>query len=116
MRFEDDPEAAEWLDNLRVPGDVEWDEGNQQKIRKHDVTPRDVEVLLGGPLLLAGRILVPEHSEPRWLALGTNEAGRRLALIFTRRGQRLRPISCRVMRRKERAFHDEQIGPEEPGG
>jgi len=37
----------------------------------------------------------------------TNAAGRRLALIFTRRGNRLRAISCRAMHRKERALYEE---------
>jgi hypothetical protein len=38
---------------------------------------------------------------------GEDAAGRRLALIFTRRGDRLRPISCRAMRPKERALYEE---------
>ena len=34
-------------------------------------------------------------------------AERLLALIFTRRGEQLRPISCRPMRRNERTLYEE---------
>jgi uncharacterized DUF497 family protein len=32
--------------------------------------------------------------------------GRRAALIFARRGDKLRPISCRAMRKKEKEAYD----------
>ena len=47
------------------------------------------------------------HDEARWLLLGETDAERRLALIFTRRGNQLRPISCRPMRRNERRLYDD---------
>jgi uncharacterized DUF497 family protein len=37
----------------------------------------------------------------------TEVESRRLALIFTRRSDQLRPISCRPMRRNERRLYDE---------
>jgi len=101
MRLEDDPETAFWLD--RLTGDAEdfdWDEGNQAKHEKHGVAPTEIEAMLRHPLLFAGRIVEPSHSELRWLMLGATAAGRHLALIFTRRGEKLRPISGRPMRRK----------------
>jgi uncharacterized DUF497 family protein len=58
-------------------------------------------------VFLAGSIIEPAHDEPHWLLLGETNAGRRLALIFTRRGEMLRPISCRPMRRNERRLYDE---------
>jgi len=101
MRLEDDPETAFWLD--RLTGDAEdfdWDEGNQAKHEKHGVAPTEIEAMLRHPLLFAGRIVEPSHSELRWLMLGATAAGRHLALIFTRRCEKLRPISGRPMRRK----------------
>ena len=47
------------------------------------------------------------EAEPRWLLLGETDAGRQLTLIFTRRGNRIRPISCRPMRRNERRLYEE---------
>jgi uncharacterized DUF497 family protein len=115
MRLTDDPDAAEWLGGLGGQSeDFDWDSGNLHKNRKHGVQPENVEALLVRPALLAGRIVEPSHDEPRWLLLGQDETGRRLALIFTRRGDRLRPISCRPMRKKERQFYDEALQDKGP--
>ncbi len=113
MRLAVDPEAASWLDGLAGrPGDFQWDDGNRLKSRKHQVEPEEVEELLRNPAYFAGRVIDPVHEEPRWLLLGQTLNGRRLALVFTRRVDRLRPISCRPMRRKERDVYEEAIGSE----
>ena len=110
MRFDEDPEVAAWLESLESTGEnFDRDAGNRTKSRKHGVEAEDVEALLGQPVLLAGRIVQPEHEEPRWLLLGQDAKGRRLALIFTRRADRLRPISCRPMRRTEREVYEKAI-------
>jgi len=108
MRLAADPAAERWLVGLTgAEQEFEWDVGNLTKNRKHGVEPEDVQALVGGSFYFAGRIVEPRHTEPRWLALGEDAAGRRLALIFTRRGNRLRAISCRAMHRKERALYEE---------
>ena len=56
--------------------------------------------------VFAGRIAAPPHDEWRGLILGENLNGRPLALVFTRRGEKLRPISCRSMRALERRFYE----------
>ncbi len=110
MRLVDDPETAEWLARLSGRSeDFDWDAGNRTKIRKHEVEQRDIEALFQYPLVFVGRIIEPRHNEDRWLALGHNANRRRLALVFTRRGQQLRPISCRPMRRNERKVYEEAI-------
>jgi uncharacterized DUF497 family protein len=53
------------------------------------------------------------HEELRGLLLGQDVTGRRLTLIFTRRGSRLRPVSCRAMRRDERKIYEEAIEQED---
>jgi uncharacterized DUF497 family protein len=78
----------------------------------------EVESLFHRTIFLAGRIIQPAHEERRWLLLGETDEGRRLGLIFTRRGDQLRPISCRPMRRNERSLYDEakatlEGGPEQ---
>ncbi|HEY2931853.1 MAG TPA: BrnT family toxin [Acidobacteriota bacterium] len=114
MRLVEDSEAAAWLECLTgEPDDFEWDEGNRTKHRKHGVATRDVEAMLHQPLLFAGRIIEPVYEEIRWLALGQDNTGRRLTLIFTRRGDRVRSISCRPMRRKERKLYEEAIAERE---
>ena len=110
MRLVDDSEAAMWLNGLAgEPDDVEWDEGNRTKHHKHNVATGDVEAMFQHPILFGGRIIEPAHEETRWLALGQDDRGRRLTLIFTRRGDRVRPISCRPMRRKERKLYEEAV-------
>jgi uncharacterized DUF497 family protein len=97
-----------WRSSLRgISDDFEWDAGNRDKHTKHGVTPADVEATVRGDVYFAGRIVAPPQGESRWLLLGRDGLGRHLALIFTRRGVRLRPICCRPMRRSERVLHDQ---------
>jgi len=113
MRLADDPGMARWVEGLAgASEDFEWDAGNRTKNAKHGVVAGEVESLLAAPVLFAGQVVEPAHDEPRWLLLGQTLTGRRLALIFTRRGDRLRPISCRPMRRKEREVYEEAVGNE----
>ncbi len=86
---------------------MEWDAGNSTKSgTKHGFRTADVESMFDAPILFAGRIVEPSHDEARYLLLGVTTEGRHAALIFTRRGERLRPISCRAMRRNEKeAYH-----------
>ena len=108
MRLAGDPDALRWLLSIRDPAsELDWDAGNLRKSRKHGVESHEIEAIIRGDFYCAGRIVEPSHSEPRWLVLGENDTGRRLALVLTRRGDKLRPICCRPMRRKERALYEQ---------
>jgi hypothetical protein len=114
MRLAGDAEAAGWLGGLAgTSEEFDWDAGNRTKSRKHGVDRAEVEQLLRHPFVFEGRIVEPEHDESRWLVLGRTDADRPLALVFTRRGNRLRPISCRPMRKKEKQRYEEAIGNQE---
>jgi uncharacterized DUF497 family protein len=107
MRLADDAETARWLESLAAPEALEWDRGNRTKSEvKHGFSVADVESILASPVLLAGCIVEPASSEKRYLLLGVTADGRYAALVFTRRGEKLRPISCRAMRRKEKERYD----------
>ena len=84
----------------------DWDEDNAPKIRdRHAVSAGECEqVFFGEPLLVAPDA---KHSgtEERWAALGRTLDGRGLAIVFTLRGDRIRPISARDMNRKERELY-----------
>jgi uncharacterized DUF497 family protein len=113
MRLAPDIAIQKWLEALDdLPQSFDWDRGNREKTGKHGLGPEEVESLLRAPMVFAGRIIEPFHAEPRWLLLGRSASGRRVALIFTRRGERLRPISCRPMRRKEREIYEEALQQE----
>jgi uncharacterized protein len=86
---------------------MEWDAGNSTKSQtKHGFLIADVESIVDAPVLFAGRIVEPGHEEARYLLLGVTADGRHAALIFARRGDRLRRISCRAMRKKEKEAYD----------
>jgi len=110
MRLAEDVAAAMWLDQLRGQAeDFEWDAGNLPKLQKHRVGKDDVVSMFRSPIVFAGRIIEPVHDEPRWLVLGKSEYSRKLALILTRRGERVRAVSCRPMRRSERKVYEEAV-------
>jgi uncharacterized DUF497 family protein len=110
MRIAEDPEAERWLRGLgEREGCFDWDDGNRNKNRKHGVESWEVESIFDSLFVFAGRIVEPAHPESRFLLLGKNGAGRALALIFTRRGERIRPISCRSMRKKERRLYEDAV-------
>jgi uncharacterized DUF497 family protein len=71
---------------------------------KHGFSVADVESIFASPVLFAGCIVEPASSETRYLLLGITADGRYAALVFTRRGEKLRPISCRAMRRKKEKY------------
>lgn len=111
MKFVRDDEAARWLrEFIPDPDNFDWDGGNRTKNMKHGVLCEEVEsIFYGQKLLFAGRIVDPPQDEWRGLVLGQSDAGRRLALIFTRRGDKLRPISCRPMGIGERRLYETSI-------
>ncbi len=107
MKLVDDPEIAEWVVALAGVEVLEWDRGNRTKSDvKHGFSVADVESIFTSPVLFAGRIVEPVSSEKRYLLLGVTADGRYAAVVFTRRGEKLRPISCRAMRRKEKETFD----------
>jgi uncharacterized DUF497 family protein len=104
MKLVPDPVVAAWLGARPA---LEWDAGNSTKSQtKHGFSTADVESLLDAPVLFAGRIVEPPHEEARYLLLGVAADGRRAALVFARRGEKLRPISCRAMRKMEKEAYD----------
>ena len=104
-----DKEVERWLRNFE-PADegFDWDDGNKYKNLKHGVSWEDVQSLFFEDIVFEGRITEPKHLEPRYLILGCDWGDRFLALIFTLRDGCLRPISCRLMRKKERERYEER--------
>jgi uncharacterized DUF497 family protein len=81
----------------------EWDEGNDTKNwERHNVTNTECEeVFFNHPLVV---FVDTEHSEQedRLYVLGHTDSGRRLFVVFTPRGDRIRVISARDMTKQER--------------
>src|SRR6266852_6191396 len=93
----------EWLEKVE---EFEWDEGNRDKNwEKHRVPNGQAEeVFFHRPLLFfeSGQ----PSLESRYLLLGQSGGGRKLAVVFTVRGKRVRVISARDMSRKERGIYE----------
>ncbi len=103
--------ASDIDDRLARCTGFEWDAGNVPKLQsRHDVTTGECEqVFFNEPLVIAADI---KHStsEERWAAWGRTAEGRALAIVFTIRGDRVRPIMARDMNRKERQRYAEAEG------
>lgn len=98
------------IDFQKIEG-FDWDEGNQRKNEKHDVTQAEAEqTFINKPLLILSD---KKHSqnEPRYHALGKTSEGRLLHVTFTLRGgdTRIRIISARDMHNKERRSYEQEI-------
>ena len=84
----------------------EWDDGNREKNLKHGVYASECEqVFFNAPLLILDD---PKHSvaEDRYAAFGQTDDGRKLVVVYTKRGVFLRIISARDMNRRERQFYE----------
>jgi len=89
--------------------EFEWDGGNRTKNWvKHKVKIRETEeTFLDSKALISED---PNHSkvEFRWLLLGKTARVRKLAVVFTRRTNKIRVVSARPMNKKERRLYERQ--------
>lgn len=91
---------------MRAAG-FEWDEGNRVKCQKHGMTTGEIEEVFTG-LLQVAPDLKHSETEARQLAMGRTAAGRAAFVVFTMRGDRIRPLSARFMHQQEVDRYDPQ--------
>jgi uncharacterized protein len=86
--------------------EFEWDEGNQDKnLLKHNVlNSESEEIFFNQPLIIAED---EKHSiiESRYYALGKTDHDRLLFIVFTVRKEKIRIISARDMKKKEKEIY-----------
>lgn len=86
----------------------EWDEGNATKVwERHQVSRSECEETFFHEPLVVAPDTVHSQAESRYYALGRTIADRRLFVVFTVRGDRIRVISARPMTRRERRIYDQ---------
>jgi uncharacterized DUF497 family protein len=69
----------------------DWDEENRSHIARHDVTPEEVEqVFENDPFDVEFEIV---KGEERWTALGHTGRWRILMVVWTQRGDAIRPVT-----------------------
>jgi uncharacterized DUF497 family protein len=95
---------------LAVNDNFDWDEGNSNKNwEKHGVSQQECEQSFANQPLYVVDDEKHSGAEPRLIAFGVSDTGRRLFLVFTMRGNRIRVISARPMSRTEREKFDEYV-------
>ena len=111
VKIDDDEVLLKWL-LTHWNGFLDWDENNIHKLLKHKVTVEEVESIFDGDIAVIGRIIAPEgidFGETRYLVLGMVLDKRHFAIVCTIRykSKKLRPISCRRMRKNEEEAYEE---------
>ena len=96
---------------MGIAAGFDWDEGNEEKCRKHGVSIAEIESLLRGSPRVAPDL---RHSvtEDRYVAVGRGARGRPMFVAFTLREKEgallVRPVSARYMHRKESERYEEE--------
>jgi uncharacterized DUF497 family protein len=84
------------------PG-FDWDVHNIRHLARHAISPGDFEQAMGhSPVLIDVR---DEEGEDRWYALGATEDLRVLFMVYTYRGERIRPVTAWEAGRKLRELY-----------
>lgn len=93
---------------LPQPIAFQWDKGNIDKnFIKHDVTVQEAEeVFLNEPFIVAEDVKHSDTKEQRFYGLGQTRSGRKLFVAFTVRDKKIRIISIRDMKKKERTAYE----------
>lgn len=85
----------------------DWDKANLNKLAKHVVTQEEAEeIFYLNPFIDEGAY--ERKEEKRYRCLGVTSQGRHLAAFFTIRNQKIRNISVRPMRKKEKIIYEEK--------
>lgn len=97
------------MEILPDPVAFQWDEGNIRKnLHKHGVTVQEAEELfINYPLLVVEDVAHSTPREQRFRALGQSKSGRKLFVAFTVRDKKVRVISVRDMKRKEKIAYEQ---------
>jgi len=92
------------LINLSSIFDFEWDKGNLEHLKKHNIEYNECEdVFYNSPVFFVDE----KHSqdEERFLAYGITNDEKLLTLIFTIRNTKVRIISARNQNKKEKQIY-----------
>ena len=92
---------------LPEPIAFQWDEGNVIKnFQKHNVTTQEAEEVFANEPFLTAKDVLHSSEELRFYALGQTKTNRKLFVAFTIRDRKIRVISIRDMKKKERFVYE----------
>jgi uncharacterized DUF497 family protein len=85
----------------------EWDKGNIDKsFQKHRISPNEAEEIFLDENLKIIKDIAHSQKEIRLIALGKTFMEKKLFVVFTVRGDKVRIISARPMDKKERNHYE----------
>lgn len=91
---------------LKQPIQFQWDKGNQSKNwGKHRVSDEECEEVFFDLRKKSFKDTLHSHKEPRYILLGKTKQERSLFIAFTIRNKKIRVISARDLKRKERNLY-----------
>lgn len=87
--------------------EFEWDKGNTEKNKKHNVEDKEAEEIFldDGKVILKDKL--HSEKEERFIILGKTKKDRLLYVVFTKRKQKIRIISVRDINKKEVYLYEE---------
>ncbi len=89
------------FDLSKIEG-FEWDKGNIEHIKKHNVDYKDSEEVFFNKPLILSEDEAHSQTEKRFRVYGQTNKYRLLTIIFTTRRNKIRIISARDQNKKER--------------
>jgi uncharacterized protein len=88
--------------------DFEWDEQKARaNLAKHGIDFADAVGVFEDPFTLT-REDPDAQGEQRFVSVGMDMLGRVLVVVYTHRGERIRPIYARRANRREREFYERE--------
>jgi len=92
---------------LPEPIAFEWDNGNIAKnFEKHNVTTQEAEETFANEPFVIAEDAKHSSVEQRFYGLGQTKTNRKLFVAFTVRDRKVRVISIRDMKKKERLIYE----------
>ncbi len=90
--------------------EFEWDRGNLDKsYKRHGVTPNETEEIFLDENILISPDTKHSFSEIRIKAIGKTAEKKLLFVVFTKRGNKIRIISARLVNKKEKSNYEKTI-------
>lgn len=94
----------------KPPIEFERDKGNTDKnFLKHNVTTKEAEEPFADKSVEVFEDVKHSGSEKRFVACGRTKLNRKLTIIFTLKGQKIRVISARDQSKKERKMYGKEV-------
>lgn len=84
----------------------EWDKGNIDKNKKHSTENVECEEVFSDKKKKTFSDKVHSEGEERFRIVGKTKLGKLLFVVFTKRKEKIRIVSCRIVNKKEVSLYE----------